>query len=180
MPSTASSASCSIELANSPPELSEVFASVFIKVGALLFVVLAGWLIYQHATQPELEVIGANEVRLQRHNDGHYHVDGSVHGVPVKFVVDTGASMVSVSENVARKAGLKCDQPATFTTANGKVEGCVATRQEIAFGGFRVFDVDVAIMPDMATSALLGMNVLDKFDLQQSGNTLVVAGKQVK
>ena len=160
---------------NEPPELSQIFGSVFLKATLLLACLLAGYLIYQHATRPEMEVISANEVRLQRHNDGHYHASGSINGTPIKFMLDTGASLVSVSRSVARQAGLECEAPATFTTANGKVEGCVALREEVVFGGYRVFDVDIAIMPGMDDTALLGMNVLGKFDLRQSDGVLVIS-----
>lgn len=162
---------------NSPPELSQVFGSVFLKLAVLLVFGLGGYLIYRHATQPEMEVITANELKLQRRNDGHYHVNGSINGTPVKFMLDTGASMVSVSQELARQAALKCEAPATFTTANGKVEGCVAMREEVLFGGFRVFDVDIAIMPGMDDTALLGMNVLGRFDLQQTNGTLQISAK---
>lgn len=165
---------------SSPPELSQLFGSAFLKLAVLLVFALGGTLIYRHATQPEMEIISADEVILQRQNDGHYHVSGSINSVPIKFMLDTGASMVSVSNQVAQQAGLKCEAPATFTTANGKVEGCVAERQEVVFGSFRVFNVDIAIMPGMDDTALLGMNVLGRFDLQQSNGTLAIRAKQVK
>lgn len=165
-------------MANNPPELDQVFGSVFIKAGALLTVILGGYLIVQHLNRPEMEVINANEVRLQRQSDGHYHINGSINAVPVKFMLDTGASMVSVSRAVAKHAGLECEQPAVFTTANGKIDGCIATREEVTFGNVRLFDVDVAIMPNMDDMALLGMNALGKFDLQQTNGTLVIRHKQ--
>ena len=93
-------------------------------------------------------------------------------------MLDTGASMVSVSRAVAKRAGLECDAPAVFTTANGKIDGCIATREEVSFGNVRLFDVDVAIMPNMDDMALLGMNALGKFDLQQTDGTLVIRHKQ--
>lgn len=165
---------------NTPPELDQVFGSMFIKLALLLIFVLGGYLIYQHITRPKLEIISDGQLRLQRHNDGHYHVTGRINGVPVRFLLDTGASIVSVSEQLARQAGLSCETPATFTTANGKVRGCITHRKEVEFGGFRVFDVDVAIMPGMDGAALLGMNVLGRFDLQQSDGTLLIHAKQVK
>ena len=163
-----------------PPELHQVFGSAFLRISIVLALILTGYLFYRHATKPDMEVLSANEVRLQRHNDGHYHISGSINGRPVKFMLDTGASMVSVSEQVARQAGLKCDVPATFTTANGKISGCVAQREEVTFGGFRLFDVDVAIMPNMDDLSLLGMNALGRFDLQQSDGTLIIGAKRVK
>ncbi len=164
--------------ANQPPELDRVFGSAFIRVGILLGLVLAGYLFYKHATKPEMEIISANEVRLQRQPDGHYHVNGAINGRPIRFMLDTGASMVSVSESVAKQAGLECEQDAIFTTANGKIKGCVDRQVEVAFGSYRLFDVDIAIMPNMDGIALLGMNALGKFNLQQSDGTLVIQHKQ--
>lgn len=161
-----------------PPELDKVFGSAFVRLGLVLAALLAGYLIYQHATRPALEVISANEVRLHMRHDGHYHISGAINGTPVRFMVDTGASMVSVSQAVAQRAGLKCDQPATFTTANGRIRGCVAQREEVEFGGYRVFDIDIAIMPNMDDVALLGMNALARFHLEQSDRTLVIRHKQ--
>jgi clan AA aspartic protease (TIGR02281 family) len=163
-----------------PPELDKVFGSAFLRVGLALALLLGGYLIYRHATRPPLEVISANEVRLQLRDDGHYHVTGAINGTPIRFMIDTGASMVSVSRALAQRAGLECEQPATFTTANGSIRGCVALREEVEFGGYRVFDVDVAIMPNMDDVALLGMNALGRFKLEQSDGTLVIRHKQAE
>lgn len=160
-----------------PPELHQVFGSAFLKIGIALALALTGYLLYRHATKPDMEVISAHEVRLQLRNDGHYHINGSINNTPVRFMIDTGASMVSISENLARRAGLKCEAPATFTTANGKISGCVA-RSEIQFGSYRLFEVEVAVMPNMDELALLGMNALGRFNLEQSGGTLVIRHKQ--
>ena len=162
-----------------PPELNQVFGSVFLKISIVLALVLTGYLLYKHATKPDMEVISANEVRLQLRNDGHFHVNGAINGTSVHFMIDTGASMVSISEGLARQAGLQCGAPATFTTANGKISGCVA-RAEVQFGSYRLFDVEVAIMPNMDELALLGMNALGRFDLSQSDGTLIISAKQVK
>jgi clan AA aspartic protease (TIGR02281 family) len=165
---------------NTPPELAQLFGSTFIRVGIALACILAAYLFYRHATRPEMEVISANEVRLQRQADGHYHINGAINGQPVRFMLDTGASMVSVSREMADRTGLECEQPAVFTTANGKIDGCIATREEVSFGNVRLFDVDIAIMPNMDETGLLGMNALSKFDLQQTDGTLTIRHKQAE
>jgi clan AA aspartic protease (TIGR02281 family) len=160
-----------------PPDLDQLFGSTFVKAGIILACLLIGYLVYKQATRPEMEIISANEVRLQQQSDGHYHIAGAINGQPVRFMLDTGASLVTVSDAVARRAGLECEQPASFTTANGEVKGCVARQEEVAFGGYRLFHIDVAIMPNMGDMALLGMNALGKFNLQQTDGTLVISHK---
>jgi clan AA aspartic protease (TIGR02281 family) len=165
-------------MAGHPPDLDRLFGSTFIRIGIALAILLAAYLFYKHATRPEMEIISANGVRLQRQPDGHYHISGAINGKPVQFMLDTGASMVTVSEKVAIGAGLECEQPATFTTANGVVRGCVARQEEVSFGNARLFDIDIAIMPNMDDMALLGMNALGKFNLQQVDGTLVIRHKE--
>ncbi|MGA7180117.1 MAG: retropepsin-like aspartic protease [Thiobacillaceae bacterium] len=162
-----------------PPDLDHLFGRGFIRIGVVLGFVLIGYLLYKQATRPEMEVISAKEVRLQRQQDGHYHINGAINGRPVQFMLDTGASTVSVSQDVAKRAGLECEQIAVFVTANGKINGCLAPAKQITFGSYRLFDVDVAIMPNMDDLALLGMNALGRFDLHQTDRTLVITHKQV-
>ncbi len=60
---------------------------------------------------------------------------------------------------------------------NGDVEGCVATVREIAFGEFRVRNVDVPIMPKLAGPALLGMNVLRHYRIEQEEDFMRISVK---
>ena len=69
------------------------------------------------ARTPQMNAAG--ELVIERGRDGHFRLPGTVNGRPVQFLVDTGASLVSVSEAFAREAGLSGGQSATFHTANG-------------------------------------------------------------
>ena len=158
-----------------PPDLDHLLGRSFIRVGIALGLVVIGYLFYKQVTRPEMEVISANEVRLQRQQDGQYHISGAINGEPVVFILDTGASMVSISRKIAHRAGLGCDQSAVFATASGKVQGCITRTKDVTFANYRLFDLDVAIMPSMDETALLGMNALGKFDIRQTGRTLTIA-----
>ncbi len=54
---------------------------------------------------------GVKEIILQSSTHGHYVATGKINNKKVKFLVDTGASYVSVPENVAKKVGLKKGAP---------------------------------------------------------------------
>jgi clan AA aspartic protease (TIGR02281 family) len=157
------------------PDLDHLLGRTFIRVGIALGLAVIAYLFYKQVTRPEMEVISANEVRLQRQQDGQYHINGAINGEPVVFILDTGASMVSISGKLASRAGLGCDQATVFVTASGRVNGCITRTKEVTFGNYRLFDLDVAIVPNMDELALLGMNALGKFNLQQTGRTLTIA-----
>ncbi|MDD3352023.1 retropepsin-like aspartic protease [Zoogloea sp.] len=132
---------------------------------------------------------GALELRLGR--GGHYEVGGSVEGLPVRFLVDTGASVSSVSRALGERLGIRacpavgfdlsashepgCCRPQVFSTANGQVEACVARVPSLRFGPFEVRHARVAVMPGMDDQALLGMDVLRHFRLVQQDRRLVVS-----
>jgi clan AA aspartic protease (TIGR02281 family) len=113
----------------------------------------------------------AKSLDLYKERNGNFFVPGSVGGYPVSFIVDTGASITSISKQAASVAGIRECQSRRFNTANGDVVGCVATAPSITFGGFRLSNVEVAVMPNM-TGALLGMNVLSQFKMEQHGSVM--------
>src|SRR3982751_606457 len=51
-------------------------------------------------------VVQGRETRIPMAIDGHFWVDGRLNGVPVKFLVDSGATMTTVDRETARKAGV--------------------------------------------------------------------------
>lgn len=158
-----------------PPDPEKLFGSTFIWLGLALAVVVVGYIAYKQIARPELQVVGVHGITLNRHLDGHYHLQGSLNGSPVTFLVDTGASMASVSAELAERAGLRCSQSADFHTANGTVRGCIARNVEIAFGDYQVSGVSVAVMPNLDGQPLLGMNVLGRFALEQSNGRLLIS-----
>ena len=70
-----------------------------------------------------LVVSVSGELLIPRSRDGHFYVAGMVAGKPVTFLVDTGASMVVVSEKFADAAGMARGQSTTFNTASGILQG---------------------------------------------------------
>ncbi len=82
-------------------------------------------------------------------------------------MVDTGATVVSVSEELARKIGLSSGVSAVFNTAGGRVVGRMVPQATVQVGGIRVNDIRVGITGGDGP-ALLGQNFLNKIDIRQS------------
>ena len=111
---------------------------------------------------------GRQEISIPAARDGHYYLEGSVNGVPLRFMVDTGATYVSVSEEFARKAKLPEGITGYFSTANGNVEGRIVKGQVIEAEGFRATGLSVAVTPLGGKQGLLGQNFLKQFEVSQS------------
>ncbi|MDH4094947.1 MAG: retroviral-like aspartic protease family protein [Betaproteobacteria bacterium] len=111
---------------------------------------------------------GRQEISIPAARDGHYYLEGSVNGVPLRFMVDTGATYVSVSEEFARKAKLPEGITGYFSTANGNVEGRIVKGQVIEAEGFRATGLSVAVTPLGGKQGLLGQNFLRRFEVSQS------------
>jgi len=125
--------------------------------------------------KPPSEVIGEGRLELLQSNAGHYFSSGTVNGAPVVFMIDTGATTVSISSEIAARAGIKKCEPRVVSTANGSVNACLATAAEITFGKYRLTHVDVTIMPEMPGDALLGMNVLRHFRIEQIDKRMTIS-----
>lgn len=127
--------------------------------------------------KPPSEVIGNDALELLQSHEGHYFSSGTVNGVPIVFMIDTGATTVSISSKIAARAGIKKCVPVNVSTANGIVDACVATVSEVTFGNYRVTDVDVTVLPNMFGDALLGMNVLRNFRIEQVDEVMRISSR---
>jgi clan AA aspartic protease (TIGR02281 family) len=101
---------------------------------------------------------------------------GTIEGIPVTFMVDTGASVTSISSDLARQAGIRNCKEVQFQTANGAATGCIALVPRMTLGNFVLVNITVAVMPNMETN-LLGANVLRNFQLSQSDSTMLIGRK---
>lgn len=122
--------------------------------------------------------VSAN-MALQQSSDGAYRVAGSANAIPLTFLVDTGATFLSLPKEVADKAGMHCVKAITTNTANGSASGCEAIISKLTFGRFTVRDVRAVIMPNLA-QPLLGMNVLSQFKVEHEDGTMKISMATVR
>lgn len=113
-------------------------------------------------------------VVLQRQRDGHFTADGAINGHDVHFLVDTGATDVAVSEDLAREIGLEFGPRVALRTAAGPASGWVTRLDSVRIGAFVLRDARATITPGLGRQALLGMSFLRHFSIVQEGDTLVI------
>jgi aspartyl protease family protein len=119
----------------------------------------------------------APTVNLTADSRGHFLAAGSINGAPMRFLVDTGASMVALGRADAERARidyLKHGRPSVSHTANGMVRTWVVKLAEVNLAGVTLHQVDAAIHDSELPVALLGMSVLNRMEMQRSGDTLTL------
>lgn len=105
--------------------------------------------------------------------NGHYFVDGTVNEKPLNFVVDTGASVISLPGGIANAANLHCEQLVRMNTANGTAAACKVVINKLTFGKFILRNVEAVIVPNLS-QPLLGMNVLSRFNVEQRNGQMIL------
>ena len=137
---------------------------------------LAGmYLLMDYWQAPKAAQVQADgSVQLQRHRDGHFYAEGNIDGVPVRFMVDTGATAIAVTDALAEKAGLHGGERAVFRTANGEREGRMVRAGAVRIGPLLVRDlmVGTGYTSSSEDSALLGQNFLRRFDVIIRGDVM--------
>lgn len=123
----------------------------------------------------QLQVAPGSELVLKRSGDGHYVFPGTINGRPVTFLLDTGATLVSVPAHLAGELGLKAGAHQQSITANGTVATRATRVDALAFGPFDLRGVPASLNPGMADDqVLLGMSVLKHLEFTQRGDTLIL------
>jgi len=131
----------------------------------------------QARTHPNraLQIAPGGELVLKRSHDGHYVFPGTINGEPVTFLLDTGATLVSVPAHLGDELGLKPGARQQAITANGTVTTRATRIDALAFGPFEIREVPASLNPGMRRSqVLLGMSVLKHLEFTQRGDTLIV------
>jgi len=114
-------------------------------------------------------------VRLQRNRFGHYVATGSINGHPVEFMLDTGATDVSIPASIADDLGLQRGRVMGYQTANGIINAWQTTVDEIQLGPLRLGPIRASINPgDSSKAVLLGMSFLKHLNFSQQGDTLTL------
>lgn len=121
---------------------------------------------------------GPRVVSLSADESGHFQVDIRLNGKFVKGLVDTGATIIALPLEEARKIGINPAQSAytaPIRTANGQTHGARVRLSEVRIGPISVPDVEAIVVPKGLDVTLVGMSFfsrLQKFEM--SGRMLVL------
>lgn len=119
---------------------------------------------------------GGSKIVLSMGSGGHFTSSGSINGRPVQFMVDTGASVVSMSQAEAERIGLKYQKAprAQVQTANGIVPVHMVRLGNVRVGDVLVYDVDAVVLPAQLQHVLLGNSFLSRFQMHRDNNTMTL------
>lgn len=150
---------------------------------ALIFLaVLAGYGLWEDVKTtvvPSQSVITeTDQIIVPRSSDGHYYLTLEINNKPVRFMVDTGATDLVLTQQDARKAGLDPTSLPYYqraNTANGQVRTAPVTLDTVTLGPFTDRDVKASVNDGDMFGSLLGMRYLDRYrSLEFSNGNLIL------
>jgi aspartyl protease family protein len=115
-------------------------------------------------------------VTLTADGRGHHIADGQVNGQPIRFVVDTGASLVAISSADAQRMGIDYikGELARVSTANGIARAWRVKLDSVRVGDITLSGVDAMVMENQAMPALLGMSFLNRMEMRRDGEVMTL------
>lgn len=119
---------------------------------------------------------GASRIVLSATSGGHFWSNGSINGRAVRFLVDTGATNVSMSEVEAKRLGIDFakGQRGYANTANGQVIAHRVSLGSVRVGDVTIYNVDATIVPAQMDQILLGNSFLSRFQMKRENDTLTL------
>ncbi|MGE5385021.1 MAG: TIGR02281 family clan AA aspartic protease [Betaproteobacteria bacterium] len=121
--------------------------------------------------------VGSGErIILTADSAGHFMTTGAINQVAVRFLVDTGATMVSLGATDARRLGIDPakGQRGVVSTANGQVTVSKVTLDSVRIGDVTLHNVEALVHPGELPVVLLGMSFLNRMDMQRDGATMTL------
>jgi aspartyl protease family protein len=117
------------------------------------------------------------QVVLTAGSGGHFVSTGAINGKAVQFLVDTGASTVTLSESEAKQLGLdyvSSGKKVPVNTANGQVLAHLVRLAEVRVGDVQVYDVEATVLPNDMGIVLLGNSFLTRFQMRRDNDTMTL------
>lgn len=109
--------------------------------------------------------VAGGEIVLTRSADGHYYAPGNADGSALRFLVDTGATVVALTESDAELLGHYLN-PGELTVIGRGVSGLVRGKSividRLSVGDISAEKVPAVIIPDGLPVSLLGQSFLSR------------------
>jgi len=109
---------------------------------------------------------------------GHFFVTAEINGISMRFLVDTGASLVTLSADNAKEAGINylAGSKVLIETANGLIHAYRVKLDSVRLGGITLHNVDGVVAAGKFTgdTGLLGLSFLNRTEMQRNGDTMTL------
>ena len=107
---------------------------------------------------------------------GHFFSQGSINGQAVQFMVDTGATSISMGVPDAERLGInyKAGEQGRSSTANGVITTWRVKLKSVRIGDVEIFDVDASVLPAGMPFVLLGNSFLSRFQMTRTNDQMVL------
>jgi len=123
-----------------------------------------------------LNANGEKEIVLKRNRYGHYVATGKINGQTVNFILDTGATLVSIPDHIAKNLNLNKGVAYQTETANGMSLSYATRLDSVSLGDIVITNVAGGISTGMEfDEILLGMSFLKHLNMNQQGKTLIIS-----
>jgi aspartyl protease family protein len=118
----------------------------------------------------------ARKIVLSSGPGGHFTTIGSINGQATQFLVDTGATSISISQAEADRMNLRYrDGRRVMTqTANGSVPAHVLSLNSVRIGEVEVHNVEAIVIPGQMSHVLLGNSFLTRFQMKRDNDVLTL------
>ncbi len=122
------------------------------------------------------ESANAKSITLAADARGHFAVSGTINGGHMQFLVDTGASFISIGMQDAKRLGLDLKNATVvyMSTANGTIPAYKIRLAEVNIEGIVLYGIDAVVHDNMQGFALLGMSFLNRMEMKRNGQTMTL------
>jgi aspartyl protease family protein len=130
----------------------------------------------QHAVSAGRDEQSGSSTTLTADPNGHFVTVGTINGAPMRFLVDTGATVISIGKSDAVRANVDYlkGQPGMSMTANGAVRVWRVTLNSVRVGEVVLNQVDASVHEHDLPIALLGMSFLNRMEMKREGQTMTL------
>jgi len=113
---------------------------------------------------------------LTADSQGHHFAEGNINGASLRFIVDTGATTISLGMSDAKRARINLERatPVAMQTANGKVKAWMVQLDTVKVGPLVMHGVEATVLDSDLPVALLGMSFLQRTQMNREGTQLTL------
>lgn len=118
----------------------------------------------------------SGRIVLTASSGGHFLSQGSINGRTVQFLVDTGATSVSLGVSDAERIGLnyQAGHPVRMNTANGTAQGWRTRLDSVRLGDVEIHNVEAVVTPQGMPYVLLGNSYLARFQMKRDNDQMTL------